>query len=191
MTPKKPLALLALLALGACGDKEVPPPPPCDRKCQDSIAMRGLRETMKYTFNKTFQGKPYGRHELETDEFIFGSAKIQGVATSLPEIGVTDVTLTYEFSQATYIQKNVEPRENFRMVVTGVVSQKGLLAVQPSSPTSLLMKSEAITLVGDVYDPPIKYNVELASCPIVLNQSGNSVSGWICNEEEGQAGFEF
>ena len=186
MRKKSPFVLLAVLALAACGDKEVPPNPPCEQECKDAVALRALRETMKFAFNWTFQGEPYGTHDITTTKFIRGSARVHGDATSIPELGVTRVDLTYEFSQATYVQKDTEPRENFAIEVGGVVTQEGKLAVQPSSPTVLIMRSEAVTLRGSLYDPPIVY--EETDCTLEVNQNGNRVSGKLCGRD---AGFDF
>jgi hypothetical protein len=194
-------ASVGTLFLGACGDKEVPPSPPCEQECRDAVALRALRQTMKYAFNKTLQGKPVGYNDETTNEFIPvpagfipglpmtmpGSARVFGEATSNADLGTTELKLlTYVFSQAVYAHKDTEPRENFIMVVDGTIMQKGTLAVQPSSPTSLIMSSASITLIGRVYDPPLDY-AEFA-CPVELNQNGNAVSGFLCGRF---VGFEF
>ncbi|MET0595796.1 MAG: hypothetical protein ABW133_24065 [Polyangiaceae bacterium] len=188
MHKKTLLGLVAALGLAACGGKDVPPNPPCEQECLDAIAVRALRETMKFAFNSTFQGQPYGTHDITTTDFLRGSARVRGSADSIPELGVTRVDLTYEFTLATYFQKDTEPRENFAVAVNGVVTQVGKLAVQPSSPTSLIIKSDAVVVAGKVYDPPVDYNAELASCSLELNQNGNRVSGKFCDRD---AGFEF
>jgi hypothetical protein len=186
-------AACALVAAG-CG-RDVPPPPPCEEACQDGVALRALRETMKFTFNKTLQGKPVGFHDLTTDEFISGSARVHGEATTDAKLGTTKVDLTYVFSKATYFQKDSEAPENFIMVLDGTITQKGTLAVQPSSPTSLVMKSESMYFVCKVYDPPIDYiqpsidaGLPLMGCSVELNQNGNSVAGRLCGRF---AGFDF
>jgi hypothetical protein len=172
--------------LAGCGDKTPPPSPPCEQECRDGVALRALRESMKFAFNHTFQGEDAGTHDETTDRFIRGTARVFGDATSNTQLGTTRVELTYVFSEAAYYQKDNEPRENFVMVVDGTITQKGTLAVQPSSPTALVMRSDSITLVGKVYDPPIDY-LETA-CPVELNQNGNRVSGLLCGRV---AGFEF
>jgi hypothetical protein len=185
----------ALIAAG-CGDKEVPPPPPCDSECADGIALRALRESMKYAFNMTLQKLPVGVHDVTTEAFISGSARVHGSAFTDAQLGATTVDLTYEFSKAAYFQKDNEPKENFIMVVNGTITQKGTIAVQPSSPTSLLMKSESMYFGGQVYDPLIEYvNPPLVDglppplgCPVELNQNGSSVAGRLCGNF---AGFEF
>jgi hypothetical protein len=178
------------LALAGCGDKTPPPSPPCEQDCLDGVALRALRETMKAAFNNTFQGKDVGTHD-ETHQFIRGSARVFGEASSNAQLGTTKVNLTYVFTQAAYYQKDNEPEENFAMIVDGTITQEGTLAVQPSSPTSLVMRSEGMTLVGKVYDPPVDYptrDYPAISCPVELNQNGNKVAGLLCGRE---AGFEF
>lgn len=189
------LALAGALFAAGCG-RDVPAPPPCERACKNGIALRALRETMKFTFNKTLQGKPVGMHDETTTEFIGGgSARVFGEAYSDAQLGATKVDLTYVFSKATYFQKDSEPQENFVMTVNGTITQKGMIAVQPSSPTSLIMKSESMYIVGQVYDPPVFYaqpdidaGLPPSGCEVELNQNGNSVAGLLCGE---LAGFDF
>lgn len=69
------------------------------------------------------------------------------------------------------------------MVVTGSVSQTGTLAVQPTATTALVMQSAAITLEGDVYDPPIGYSI--AACAVEMGQDGNQLSGTLCGRQFG------
>jgi len=179
-------SVIALLLAG-CGSKTPPPSPPCEQACRDGVALRALRETMKFAFNKTFQGQDAGTHDITTEEFIRGSARVHGTASSNAAQGTTKLELiTYEFSQAAYYQKDNEPEENFVIVIDGIITQKGTLAVQPSTSTSLIMRSEAISLVGKIYDPPIDY-AEIG-CPVELNQNGNKVAGLLCGRV---AGFEF
>ena len=61
---------------------------------------------------------------------------------------------------------------------TGVFTQEGILAVQPTSPSAVIMRSDMMKIEGTVYDPPLAYNVD---CPLQLGQSGNSLSGKICD----------
>src|SRR5689334_15452705 len=188
------LVVLPLIApfFAGCADKSPPPPPPCDQACADGVALRALRETMKFAFNKTLQGKDAGVHD-ETATFIHGTAHVFGEVTSNAEQGATIIKLlTYEFSEATYIQKNDDPKANFAIVVSGTVKQDGTLAVQPSSTTSLTMHSDAIVLAGEIYDPPIPYPVPPieagTACSLDLNQNGNNVAGKLCGRN---AGFSF
>jgi hypothetical protein len=189
------LALACAIFAAGCG-RDVPPPPPCERACQNGVALRALRETMKFTFNKTLQGKPVGMHDETTTEFIGGgSARVFGTAFTDAQLGTTNVDLTYVFTKATYFQKDSEPQENFVMAINGTITQKGMLAVQPSSPTSLIMKSDSMYFLGQVYDPPISYSqpdieagLPPSGCEVELNQNGNSVAGRLCGDI---AGFDF
>ena len=123
---------VVLFSVG-CGDKTPPPSPPCEEACRDGVALRALRETMKQAFNTTLQGKDVGTHDETTDEFLHGSARVFGDVTSNAAQGTTELKmLTYVFSQATYYQKDTEPKENFVMAVDGTITQKGTIAVQPS-----------------------------------------------------------
>jgi hypothetical protein len=180
----------SILSFG-CGDKTPPPSPPCEQKCQDGVALRALREMMKFAFNQTFQGKPVGFHDETTDRFLRGSARVSGRALAIAEQGVTDVDLTYVFTQALYAKKEDEPEENYVILLDGTITQFGNIAVQPSSPTSLTMetrKDEFVTIAGTVYDPPINY-IEMG-CALKILQNGNSVAGMFCASDR-WAGFGF
>jgi hypothetical protein len=177
----------SILSFG-CGDKTPPPPPPCEQKCMDGMALRALREMMKFAFNQTFQGKPVGFHDETTDRFLRGSARVSGTAVANAEQGVTDVDLTYVFTQALYAKKEDEPEENYVIGLDGTITQFGNIAVQPSSPTSLTMESKSMTIAGTVYDPPINY-IEMG-CALKILQNGNSVAGMFCAADR-WAGFGF
>jgi hypothetical protein len=134
---------------------------------------------MKFAFNMTFQKEPVGFHDLTTDAFLHGSARVFGSAFADGEQGVTDVNLTYVFAQAVYPKKDNEPDENYIMGLDGTITQVGKIAIQPSSPTALKMKSESVTFAGKVYDPPIEY--PLTECALEILQNGNSVTGEFCD----------
>ena len=158
-----------------------PPPPPCDRMCQDGIALRGMRETMKLVFNLTFQGKPVGAHDFMVPCPLGGKARIFGTATSNATQGTTEIDLTYELDGCTLLERDDEPKENYRLLVTGVVRQTGILAVQPSATTALGIKTDALTVTGTVYDPPLPF--EENACPLTLAQNGNKLTGSLCGRE--------
>jgi hypothetical protein len=178
------LTWLALL-LPACGATEStpPPPPPCDAQCQDDNAVRALREMIKLGFNLTLQGKPVGTYDLSADCPLGGRARLAGTATSNAEQGATFVDLVITFEACRYLQKDNEPEQNYDMTVTGVLTEKGTLAVQPTSTSAVSFKSDSITLVGTVYDPPSPYRAE--NCPLALGQDGSRVSGLLCGRTVG------
>jgi len=147
-----------------------------------------LREMMKFAFNHTFQSQDVGTHDLTTDRFLHGSARVFGNANANGEQGVTDVNLTYVFTQALYVKKDTEPDENYVIALDGTITQEGMIAVQPSATTALKMTSESVTLAGTVYDPPIDYHAAEMGCALEILQNGNSVSGKFCGED---AGFSF
>ncbi|HMR09522.1 MAG TPA: hypothetical protein PKA88_27270 [Polyangiaceae bacterium] len=179
------LTLPALLLLvTACGDPgEADPAPPCEQECQDANALRALRETTKLVFNLTLQGKPVGSHDETTPCPQGGSARVFGEATSNAVQGASELSLTYEFSACHYLSRDDEPDENYDVVIDGTLTQVGTLAVQPTATTALVMKSDALSIEGTVYDPPKPYSA--AACIVELGQSGNDLSGTICGRSAG------
>ncbi len=157
-----------------------PPPPPCDEKCQDGIAVKALREMMKLAFNLTFQGKPVGEHDLSTPCMFGGSARVHGTATSNAIQGATEVRLTYVFTSCGYQFEDDDLDDNYEMTLDGTITQEGIIAVQPSAASAVVMKSDAMKLTGTVYDPPIDYAAE---CPVELGQNGNTVTARICGRD--------
>lgn len=177
------LASLVLVVLGACGDDagpSPPPPPPCDQACRDGSAIRAMRLAMKLVYNLTLQGEPVGAHDETVDCPLGGSARVFGVATSNAEQGTTEVDLTYVLDGCVTLEKDDDPKDNYRLALTGTVVQKGKLAVQPSATTALSLKSDAFSFVGTIYEPPADYQ---ESCPFVLMQDANRVVGTLCERE--------
>jgi hypothetical protein len=176
-------ALLVALAgaTSACGTnagKSPPPPPPCDQACTDTIALDAFRDTLKLAFNKTFQGQPVGQHDLSGPCPLGGAVRVFGTATSNALQGATEVDLTYVLDHCGVPQKATDPKQTYSMTLTGTVTEKGTIAVQPSSTTSLVFASDAMTFGGTVYDPPIDYAAD--ACPLALGQNGNQLSGTMC-----------
>jgi hypothetical protein len=176
------IAVLALCAL-ACTAEEEPVEPPCDDRCKDNIAVRGLRETVKLVYNLTLQGKPVGDQDARTDCSFNGSARVFGVATSNPVQGATEVDLTYELTECAHAEYDEDPRENYQMGFQGTLTQIGTLAVQPTATTALLMRSESMSMLGYVNDPPSEFSA--VDCVVELAQSGNSLSGTLCGRPVG------
>jgi hypothetical protein len=176
------LSVLAVLATLGCGD-EAPAAPPCEQECQDAVAVRSLREVMKLVYNLTLQGKPVGPQEATTPCPQGGTAHVFGEATSEPVQGATEVTLTYELEACAHLERDDEPPENYSMTLTGSVKQQGIIAVQPTATSALVMSSESMTFAGTVYDPPLPYDEQ--GCAVQLGQSGSNVSGTICGRIAG------
>jgi hypothetical protein len=178
------LALAALAAPAGCGSGASPPEPePCDQACLDTGALRSLRETVKLAFNLTLQGRPVGAHDVTIPCPFGGSVRVYGEAYSNPVQGATVVTLTYELAQCAYRQRDSEALENYGMALTGVLTQEGTIAVQPTATTALVMKSESMSFVGTVYDPPLAY--EEPACVLDIVQNGARLTGSICGREAG------
>ena len=178
------LLFLAAVAVPGCGaSANTTPPPPCDQACKDGVAIKALREGMKLVFNLTLQGKPVGAHDETVPCPLGGKARVFGEATSNAVQGATDVKLTYVLEACGYSQKDNTPRNNHKLTATGTVTQFGTLAVQPTATTALVMKSDAVTLSGTVYDPPLDYDEK--ACPVQLSQNGNQLSGTLCGRAVG------
>lgn len=179
------LLVAAWLSLGAaaCGTEDAGPAGPCEERCQDAIALRAVRETMKFMFNITLQAQPVGAQDVTEDCATSGSAHIFGEASSVPEQGATLVDLTYELDECGYLERDDERDENYSVTISAVLTQRGTLAVQPSATTAIVIESESLTLEGTVSDPPLDYSA--IECPLTLAQNGDELSGTICGREAG------
>jgi hypothetical protein len=171
-----------ILATG-CGDQEEPEPRTCDDECRDQVAARSLRETMKLAYNLTLQGNLVGLQVESTDCPLGGSAELTGFATSVAEQGATEVELEYRFEDCAYLQRDDEADENYDVVIDGIVRQTGIIAVQPTANTALLIEAASLAVAGTVFDPPESY-VE-SECAVQLAQNGNNLSGSWCGRAMG------
>lgn len=174
-------AIVVALLASACGTPSgsVPTPPPCEAECKDEVALLGLRNMMKLAFNLTLQGKPVGPQDVSAPCPFGGSVRISGDVTSDAAQGATNVDLTYVFDQCAYEEKDDEAEENFSLVVTGSITQRGIFAVQPTSTNAVVMKSDApVTVTGTVYDPALDY---AETCLLQMGQNGNTLTGKICD----------
>lgn len=185
-------------ALGCGASKAVTPPPPCDQTCKDNIAMRAIRETMRWVYNQELPGSPVGDQDASAQCLMQGTTAIFGDAGSNPVQGVTRVDLTYVFDGCFYSPaKNATHDRNYAMTLNGTVTEQGILSVQPSTTTSLVIRSMAITLAGTVDDPPVAYTDADAgdsdagpvTCELDMGQNGNMMSGTICQREASYSGF--
>jgi hypothetical protein len=176
------LALASSAAVVGCGTAATAPPkpPPCDEACKDGVAIKALRETTKLAFNLTLQGKPVGTHDLTTPCPLGGGVRVFGTATSNAVQGATEVRLTYVLADCGYLFKDDDAKDNYSMRLSGTMTQEGILAVQPSATSALVMKSDMMKLSGTVYDPPLDYAAE---CPVELGQNGNKLTGTICGRD--------
>ena len=154
-----------------------PQPPPCDDECKDKVAIRAVRETVKLAFNLTFQGKPVGSYDLGATCPQGGTVRVTGIAKSNALQGSTEVSITYTLVECGYLRKDDDAQQNYETKLTGILTQEGTLAVLPTTPSALVMKSTGMKIEGTVYDPPLVYN---ADCPLELGQNGNTLSGKIC-----------
>ena len=176
------MLLTVAAASTACGgDDAAPEAKPCDEECRDKSAVRSLREVIKVVYNLTLQSNDAGEQDESTRCPQGGSARVTGVATSVAEQGATELDVTYELNQCAYLQRDDEVDENYDITISGVVTEQGILAVQPTATTALFFESESISIEGTVYDPPIDY-AEL-DCAISFAQNGNNFAGSWCGRK--------
>lgn len=177
--------LLSVAATSAaCGGGDAAPEAkPCDQECRDRSAVRSLREVIKFAYNQTLQGNDVGEQDETTSCAQGGNARVSGFATSVAEQGASELELTYELNQCAYLQRDDEVDENYDVTISGVITERGILAVQPTATTALIFESESVSVEGTVYDPPVDY-AEL-DCAVHLAQNGNNFAGSWCGRKVG------
>ena len=173
----------ALGFLAGCADDGSKEPNTCDAVCLDQTAVRSVRETLKLIYNLTLQANPVGAQDEQTRCPRGGSAHVFGTATSVAEQGATKVELTYELNDCGYLQRDDEPDESYDVVLSGRISQTGIIAVQPTSTTALLLESSSLSVAGTVFDPAYDFSAE--ACALSLAQNGNRLAGQFCNRDVG------
>jgi hypothetical protein len=164
--------------LAGCADDGSQKPRTCDARCLDETAARSVRETLKLVYNLTLQANPAGAQDEVTRCPRGGQAHVFGFASSVAEQGATKVDLTYELSDCHYLQRDDDPGDSYDVTVTGTVTQKGIIAVQPTSTTALLFDSDALSIVGTLFDPAYPYSAD--SCGLALSQNGGRLAGELC-----------
>lgn len=175
---------LLLLSSGlslACGEDSEPKSAPCDAECRDESAVRSLREVIKVVYNLTLQGNAVGEQDETTRCPLGGSARVRGLASSVPEQGATELALLYELDRCAYLQRDDEPEESYDVVISGAVTAQGILAVQPTATTALIFESDSVSLEGTVYDPPAAYSEP--DCALRFGQDGNKFGGDWCGRK--------
>lgn len=177
------VACAASLAFACSGpsNKAETTTPPCDQRCKDDTAARSLRETVKLVFNMTLQGKRVGTYDLTAPCPGGGSARVVGTATANALVGANQVKLSYTLDACTYELRDSDPKHNYRMTLTGTISQEGVIAVQPTATTALVMKSDAMTFSGTIYEPEIPYDER--DCVVSFGQQGGQLFGKICGRD--------
>jgi hypothetical protein len=186
------LALTVSLLASACGAGSHPAAAaPCDQACQDGVALRGLRTMVKFAFNLTVQGQPIGAQDKSQaclpSNGSAGKAHVFGNATSNAAQGSSFVDLSFDFTGCAYpAPPDPSADQNFNVTVDGLITEQGTLAVQPSATTALMFHSDALSITGTVYDPPLDYAA--SECVLDLNQDGNALAGTWCGRA---AGFSF
>jgi hypothetical protein len=181
--------LVATAALGiGCGGNPPAAPAPCEQACQDGVALRALRVGMRLAYNFAIAAKPEGMQDVTAPCIPTGNVHIVGSAESNAMLGVSQIDLTYTFTNCKNPSvKSTTPERNYDLTMNGVVNQKGMLAMGGPT-TSLVFSGTGLTLSGTVYDPAIMYDV--MDCALVANQDGNNVTGLLCDRKaDGFSGF--
>jgi hypothetical protein len=172
----------AALCTVACGSGgATPEKQSCDAECADRAGFRALRETLKLVYNLTLQGNAVGEQDESTPCPEGGSAHVTGQASSNADIGTTEVELTFELDECAYLQRDDEPDETYNMTTSGTITESGILAVQPTATTAIILKSDSVTMNGTVFDPAVPFTVE--ACPMEAGQNGNRLAGTLCDRE--------
>ena len=191
--------LLRTIALGmgawllsGCGAGPRPAAPPaCDQACQDGVALRGARSMMKLAYNQLVMGKKVGAQDAQTKcpklGGTEGSVHVFGDATANAVQGDSFVSLSYDFQNCSYAAPpDPTADQNYSVTLTGLVTESGTIAVQPTSTTALLIESDSLSVSGTVYDPPLDYAA--MNCALAVSQNGTGVAGTLCGRK---AGFTF
>lgn len=181
MRPAKYGVLAAMPFALACSSGPTPEPQACNDECRDEGGFRALRETIKLVYNITLQGNPVGEQDETTPCPQGGSAHVFGYATSNADIGATEVDLTFELNECAYLQRDDEPDESYDTVISGTVTEAGILAVQPTATTAILLSGESIDIEGTVFDPPVSFSAQ--DCELEAGQNGNRIGGTLCGRE--------
>lgn len=184
---------LLLLVLTGCGTGPRPAAaPPCDQSCQDGVALLGLRTAMKVAYNFAVATKPVGAQDQTAPCVSFdgshgGTVHVFGTATVDAKQGASIVMLSYDFQDCLYsAPPDPTANQNFSLTLTGLATEQGIISVQPTATTALLIASDSVSVSGTVYDPPVDYAA--SSCALSVVQNGNAVSGAFCGRN---AGFTF
>jgi len=175
--------LFALLMAGCGGNEEEAKPKTCDAECQDQVAARSLRDVIKLVYNLTLQGNTVGIQDETTRCPHGGSARVGGIATSVPEQGANDLELGYQLVDCAYQHKDDDAEESYDVVISGIVLETGVLAVQPTATTALIFESETISVEGEIFDPPVPYAEP--DCALRMVQDGQHMSGTWCGRQIG------
>ena len=112
VTPSRhSLTVPLLLFLAACGSDPgaAPTSPPCEAECQDSVALRAVREMTKLAYNLLLQGNPVGPQSEAAPCPLGGRITINGEASSNAEQGATEVYLDYLFDDCTHLETTTNP----------------------------------------------------------------------------------
>ncbi len=136
--------MAALFGIQACSNTSAPAAQPCDQTCMDQTAVRSLREGLKLIFNDTLQGRDVGVQDSGTVPCpLGGTAHVFGTATSNAAQGSTMVNLTYVLDHCVNQQTDSDPTQTYNLTFTGTITEVGIIAVQPSSTTSLALASDS------------------------------------------------
>jgi hypothetical protein len=191
----------SLFTVVACGAGPRPAPaPPCDQSCQDGVALLGLRTAMKLAYNFEVSTKPVGTQDgtapcVSFDGTKGGTVHVFGYVTVNAVQGASMVKLlNYDFKNCLYsAPPDPTADQNFSLTITGLVTETGTIAVQPTATTALqiqtavddstMLPTDSLSIAGTVYDPPVDYAA--SNCALSVIQNGNDLSGAFCGRSAG------
>ena len=175
-------ALLVTLVGASCaGPKSTIAPDSglsCDKACEDQLAVRALRETLRFTFNLGVQGRPAGPFDVTVPCTRGGKARLTGKATPAAVLGSTAVEIRYALEGCGFTTVGTDPVQNHDVVSTGTIEETGTIAVQPTATTDLAFRSDGISVAGKVFVPARDYSE--SGCKLDFTQKASAVVGSVC-----------
>jgi hypothetical protein len=143
---------------------------------------------MRYVYNQTLPGSPVGMQDASANCLMNSTVQISGDAGSNPDQGATIVDLSFVFDSCFYgPAKSATHDRNYKMKLTGTVTERGILSLQPTSTTSLVIRGDDFSFEGTVDDPAVDYRE--TGCAVDVAQNGNAVSGTLCGRPASFNGF--
>lgn len=135
--------MVAVATTGCSSGSSPEPSAPCDQRCQDAVALRALRETMRYAYNRYIKTKDAGAQDQpgKPCETYAGSVAIHGIAIPNDEQGSTEVDLTYDFLSCLARRTEARPDLNYNLSLKGTVNEVGSISAVSTSTMALEIRT--------------------------------------------------